>query len=112
MSEEPTVVPEDVLHAAREAAAKVWFDEGTEFLAAEFRAGMRDDAASVETAVIAIMAERERCALVVERTDFIEQATTSTTKTAIAYWSEKFGKLIRSGSAAPVWPEVKNGGGA
>lgn len=76
---------------------------------------MEADITDLDTQYIiakAIMAERERCALVVERTDFIEQVTALTTKTAIAYWSEKFAKLIRTGAAAPVWPEVKNGGDA
>jgi hypothetical protein len=54
-------IPEDVMQAAREAAAKVWGSgTGSEELAAEFRRGMRDDSGSVETAVVAILAERER----------------------------------------------------
>lgn len=59
---EPANVPEDVMQAAREAAAKTWADTGGEALAAEFGRGMRDESGSVETAVAAILAERERSA--------------------------------------------------
>lgn len=103
-------VAEDIRHTA----AKATFDLESRIQSGEFSdpQPFTFSQTLTETFVNVLAAERERCALVVERTDFIEQATALTTKTAIAYWSEKFGKLIRSGAPAPVWPDVKNGGGA
>lgn len=59
--------PDDVIAAAREAAAKEWGGLGGE-LEREFRSGMRDDAASVRSAAFAIVAERQRCADAAYRT--------------------------------------------
>lgn len=53
--------PEDVMIAAREAAAKAWAEDGLD-LQREFKSGMRDGVASVRSAASAIMAERQRCA--------------------------------------------------
>ena len=54
-------VPEDVLQAAREACAKVWERRlGGGVIPRECRAGGLDGSADMETAVAAILAERER----------------------------------------------------
>jgi hypothetical protein len=60
--------PDDVMTAAREAAAKEWAGLGSD-LEREFRSGMRDDAASVRSAAFAIMAERQRCADIADSCD-------------------------------------------
>lgn len=58
--------PDDVIVAAREAAAKAWAGAG-EVQQREFRSSALDDSASVQSAAFAIMAERKRCAGVAER---------------------------------------------
>ncbi|XAI95151.1 hypothetical protein [Microcystis phage Mwe-JY13] len=58
-----TQYPEDVVIAARNAAAKEWAELGP-YLEREFLSGMRDDSGSVRSAIHAILAERERCASV------------------------------------------------
>lgn len=53
-------IPADIIEAAREAAAITWGQDGCIELAREFRSGMRDDSGSVQTAVAALVADRQR----------------------------------------------------
>lgn len=91
-----SAIPDDI----RQTAAKTVFDLESRIQSGEFYAphSISFSQTLVATFEKAILAERERCAAVIEKTDFIEQATTLTTKTAIAYWSVRFGELIRSGA--------------
>ena len=78
---EPMTYPEDVLKSAREAAIKVYHDphKGDVYYdprryEARFRSGDCDDDYIVQSACIAIMAEREKVAALVEALRRIETA--------------------------------------
>jgi hypothetical protein len=96
---ERAAYPEDVMKAAREAAALAYESEGETPSAWNVRDGLCDDDCMVEAAARAIRTERERCATVAEEYDtggFGEHRNMVTAQTV----SSDIAAAIRKGKSA------------